>query len=316
MFIINGNSIQLDTGGNARGTYSVDLQSQRSSVTQVSSGLYSFICGQNNTASADYSFAFGKDCIASGQHSHAMGHSATASGQYAYAEGSLSNSSGVNSHAEGFDSTSSGDFSHAEGYGTIASGVISHAEGYSTIASGLYSRSEGQGTVASGHASAAGGICAKARLRGQEAYASGMFQNIGDAQRSAYGFFRATTDNTQTEMFMNEMFTNEIFTNRLTIVAQSAYMFTVQVAAYNQTDHKRAGYFLTGVIGRDNSNNTSLTGLVSKQEWEDTGMEACDVSVEADDTNEALIIKVTGLTGKTIRWHASVNTSEVSFGTP
>jgi hypothetical protein len=35
-----------------------------------------------------------------------------------------------------------------------------------------------------------------------------------------------------------------------------------------------------------------------------------------DDANEALQIRVTGLASKTIRWHAVVDTSEVSAGTP
>jgi len=45
-------------------------------------------------------------------------------------------------------------------------------------------------------------------------------------------------------------------------------------------------------------------------------MNSTSASVVADDTNEALEIRVTGLTGKNIRWVAVVDISQVSYGTP
>ncbi len=38
-----------------------------------------------------------------------------------------------------------------------------------------------------------------------------------------------------------------------------------------------------------------------------------DVVIEADDTNDALVIKVTGAAATTLRWVATVRTAEVSF---
>jgi len=317
----------------------------------VASNQYSFVCGlsnigsgaachvegSSNTASGDNDHAEGYICTASGGYSHAEGQNCTASntshaegsgctasdighaegtgctanGGKSHAEGQMTISSGNSSHSEGSTTMASAQFSHAQGDHCVASGISSHAQGYYTLSNGNTTSASGRYSTATGLASTAGGIHAKARLRGQEAYASGYFTNTGDAQRSAYGFFRATTDNTQTEIFMDE--TN---TDRLTIVAQSAYMFTVQVAAYNQTDQTAASFIIKGAIKRNNSNSTSILGSNNIEKYADTTMLPCDVSVEADDTNEALIIKVTGLTGKTIRWHASVHTSEVSFGTP
>jgi hypothetical protein len=52
------------------------------------------------------------------------------------------------------------------------------------------------------------------------------------------------------------------------------------------------------------------------ESWSESTMSNSAVSVTADDTNEALQINVTGLTGKNIRWVATIDISQVSYGTP
>ncbi|KAF1692646.1 hypothetical protein [Pseudoxanthomonas koreensis] len=76
------------TGGNKRGTDSVDLQSVRATAAQVASGARACIPGGfNNTASAQAAFAMGQTCNASGQQAVAMGESNTASGMNSVALG-------------------------------------------------------------------------------------------------------------------------------------------------------------------------------------------------------------------------------------
>jgi hypothetical protein len=45
-------------------------------------------------------------------------------------------------------------------------------------------------------------------------------------------------------------------------------------------------------------------------------MSTATANIIADDTNEALQIRVTGIASKNIRWVASVNISQSSYGTP
>jgi hypothetical protein len=78
-YIINTNgSLQRDNAGNARGVQAVDLQSNRSAVTQVATGDYSFLAnGSNNTATGTNSFVGG------GNNNEATGaNSAIFGGQY------------------------------------------------------------------------------------------------------------------------------------------------------------------------------------------------------------------------------------------
>jgi len=128
------------TGGNARGDYSVDLQTQRTNATDVASGANSTIPGGRRcTASADYSFATGFRGTASGAGSVAFGGSgafslgATASGTNSFAMGPGATASGTNSWAygSGFTATaqnSIGFLASSDKYGEFAGNGWSFAK--------------------------------------------------------------------------------------------------------------------------------------------------------------------------------------------
>lgn len=75
--------------GNARGAGAVDLQGYRNAVTQVASGVASFVAGYRNTASDDYAVALGESNISSGQAAFAVGGGNTVSGDYSAGMGAL-----------------------------------------------------------------------------------------------------------------------------------------------------------------------------------------------------------------------------------
>lgn len=101
------------TGGNARGTYAVDLQTERNANTQVASGANSFIGGgERNTASGAYSATLGGyTCTASGNGSVAMGGTSglgsgvTASGSNSLAFGTGSSATATRAIALNGDAT-------------------------------------------------------------------------------------------------------------------------------------------------------------------------------------------------------------------
>ena len=74
----DGAPLIIGSGGDARGTGAVDLQTARTADTQVASGDYSCIPGgRENTASGTYSLAMGDTCTAGGNNSIAMGYIST-----------------------------------------------------------------------------------------------------------------------------------------------------------------------------------------------------------------------------------------------
>lgn len=286
--------IQLGTGGNARGADAIDFQATRASATQVASGARSFIAGgENNTASGVDSFATGTGCIASGDYSHAEGISTTASGIASHAEGQGTVASGMYSHAEGYNTTASGDDgAHAEGQYTVASGLSSHAEGSYTTASGSYSH--------------AGGLRSVASLYGQFARASGYFAADGDAQTSLFTLRCQTTDATQTEMFIDGS------AIRLALSSDTTWNFNILISARRtDADNESAAWELKGCID-NNAGTTALVGTVISTTLGDDSGGAWGVTADADDTNDALRLRVTGQASKTIRWVARVTTSEVT----
>jgi hypothetical protein len=86
-FILGPKPDGTATGGNARGTYAVDLgNTARGNATRVASGNYSFVVGEANTASNIAAVAMGRFSTASG-HSSFAGINANATGDYAIALG-------------------------------------------------------------------------------------------------------------------------------------------------------------------------------------------------------------------------------------
>jgi len=76
-------------GGNARGTYAIDLQLLRSTASQVASGYASSIGGTHNIITGSVSSCYGSTCTVSSSYSRADGESCftTSSATYSSAQG-------------------------------------------------------------------------------------------------------------------------------------------------------------------------------------------------------------------------------------
>lgn len=138
---------------------------------------------------------------------------------------------------------------------------------------------------------------------------AGRFASASDARFARY-HARATTTNTAatTNLFLNGSSTN------VTVSATSAYMFTVRLSAYSTTTNEAAGWFFRGMVRRNAASGTVLVGTVTKESWVESGLSGVDANVIADDSTETLRVQANGLASATIRWHAVIETSEVSFG--
>jgi hypothetical protein len=168
------------TGGNARGTNAVDLQTSRSIANQVASGVgSSIIGGERNTASGTYSSVIGGYGVnASGPYALGGGQAITSSGANSTCLGGYLNQStntqstcigGVSNVASGFISVISGGSSNTAsvGYSTVSGGQSNTAStntyatvvgGGSNTASGQYATVVGgQSNVSSGQHSVSGG---------------------------------------------------------------------------------------------------------------------------------------------------------------
>jgi len=259
------------------------------SSTQTSSGQYSAAIGTNNTAVGSHSFALGggNTIGAAGDYSFVGGKNCTigvASKQSFLWGDTCTTGTGA------LSAVAFGENSAATGTGTVVFGSNCSATGPFGMASGKY--------AANTHwnSSVIGGD---------------RFSASGDAQVETVIVKIATTDATQTTLTNG----NTAGPVNLIIPADTTWGFSALVAARSdETDGNLSGVWkIEGCLARDESSNTAIVGSVTVTSIADGHSAAWSVTAAADDTNEALAIKVTGEASTNIRWVAKVDISQVSF---
>jgi hypothetical protein len=313
---------QPSVSGNIRGIGAVDLQQIRDDVTKVASGIASVIAGgRNNKASGTYystvsgginnSAVFDSTTVGGGLNNTAAGNAATISGGGSnFTDGDYSTISG-----------GSGNSSHAS-YATVCGGSSNDASndyatvcgGFQNAAGGLYSVvSGGNSNSAGGEYSAIiGGYGAVTNKQGMIANASGFFATAGDAQAVSFVLRTVTTTNSPTNVFLD----GTSGSYRLTIPSGKILACTVNVSGI-KSDGSLGVHYIKKVMIKNVGGTTSLVGTVSTvgTDVEDAGASAWDITITADNTNDALDIKVTGAASTTIRWVAVVQGLEIAYGT-
>ena len=161
--------------------------------------------------------------------------------------------------------------------------------------------------TATGSNSISFGDSSKSSLYGMKSFANGKFSNTGDAQHGMYILRNITTNATSTELFLNG--TNQ----SLVTPNNSVISFSITVAA-RRTDITGggAGYKFDGVVIKDTTSaSISFIGIPSKTVLGETN-KPWDVTLTTNTTNGSLKISVIGEAFKTIRWVATVLTTEVT----
>jgi hypothetical protein len=304
---VNANSVTDDygtVGGGYRNEAGDDdgTTSDAPSAT-VGGGYRNTASGEEATVGGGYlNTASGLNATVGG------GYCNNASNSYATVGGGKSNAAS-NSYATvgGGDSNST-----SNTYATVGGGKSNTASYFATVGGGESNiASGGRATVGGGksntasdyYATVPGGYQAEASLYGQMAYASGQFAAAGDAQASLYVLRNATSDATETELYLDGT------DDRLTVASGRTMTFDILVVARSDGGAS-AGYRVEGVI----ENVGGITSFIGTPAVTELGEDAdWTVAVEDDDTYDALVIKVTGAGSTNIRWVATVRTAEVAW---
>ena len=195
------------------------------------------------------------------------------------------------------------------GYQNIASNLYTFiGGGRANVAEGGYSAVlGGRGNTASGNYSAVpGGYQAAATHYGELAHASGNFAERGDAQASAYVLRRTSTGTSPILLFLNGGDGAP-----LTVASNRVVAFDALITAVADNGDA-AAYKYSGGIKWTDSANVEMIGALS----EDLAVEddpSWMVEIDANTTDNSLRFRVTGATGRTIRWVASVRTAEATM---
>ena len=286
------------SGGNSRGANAVDLVALRSTAAQVASGANSALLGGiSNQANSGRSVVLGGSTnliSATGANSAAI-----LGGQTNTISASTANSVIIGGNSNTLDIGLDNQF--------IFGGQSCRSAGGYALTTGLQ---------------------AYGYLRGQQARSSGQFGAVGDAQNSTLIFRRAITGTAQTELFLegssiqailpsgSPTSTNRLWNAKIQLVA------IVTTQGNGTTDSVAVGKSFIGnyAVGiKRIGSNTSLVGAVQDLHAPqyDSGMSTCAVTIDADDTNEALRIRFTPPTGAgsttVMRVLATVYLTEIGY---
>ena len=127
-----------------------------------------------------------------------------------------------------------------------------------------------------------------------------------DYNMSSAGWAIQTANATPVEMFLGET-----ANQRFTINPESVVSFVIRITARDNVANEVASYKIEGLIKRDGAGNTVLVWSNKTVQYEDDA--SWDVAVTADDTNEALIITVTGDATNPVRWAGRIDEVETQF---
>jgi hypothetical protein len=302
---------QKHTFGNRTGTAGDHSFVKGGSLAaNTASGTDTSAEGSGTTASNDSAHAEGDGTTASGTASHAEGVNTVASNTAAHAEGGASQATATYSHAEGQTTLASGNASHAEGSGTTATNDTSHAEGSGTDATGSSAHSEGSDTTASGTSSHAGGINAVSDHYAE--FSRGSNTTAGGSQYGDVSWNRKTTNATPVELFLNGSFTTA-GTLRFTVASGSAYTVSLNVTATIETTGECAYWNGFGIIKNVGGTTSLEATFTMTQLIANAALLTATVATTADNTNDSLLITVTGIALTDIRWTAHATYEKIAF---
>ena len=214
-----------------------------------------------------------------------------------------------------------GTSNNATSYGsTVGGGFVNTASGHQSfvgggscnIASGYTSSIVGgQCNTASGcFSSIVGGSCACSTRFGQRSFASGTFPNSprGTSQQIDLIGRNITFNAIPVNIFLNGS------SERISVINGTAMFVTVNIGGI-KSDGSAGAHYIRKVAIKNVGGTTSLIGSVSTIGIDVEDNTSYDVAITADNTNDALDIKVTGGVSETLRWTIHIEGVEITYGT-
>lgn len=272
------------TGGNKRGANAVDLQTKRSSASEVASGTYAGIpYGKDNKATSTSAGAWGDGCTASNTYAQAGGLDCTASGISSGAFGETVTVTSSNGFGIGRLITVSGN----QGFGAGFGGKVDSERGCGL---GSYYHTFG--------------------VYGRFVYSSGRISADGDSQVSTLPLKARTTDATATVLTTDNSTAST--DNQLILQDNQVITFTGTIVGKKTATTDVASWKIEGLIKRG-SGVGSVVLVTSTVTVIDNTPAWGTPTLTADVTNGGLKVDVTGLASTNIQWGCRIDTNEVIY---
>jgi hypothetical protein len=258
----------------AVGSGSINIQPSRSVATQVASNSESIAIGLNSQASGLNSTCVGGRSTATNTYSTALGHDADATQSGALALGDRTLSSTAGGIAIGSQASATNDRA-------VVVGEQASCAAQFGISVGAFVSTTGISAVS---------LNASSTLR---------------AQFSTLPFRAVYWGGTTTDATANvELFLDATSANRLTLANNTALVADILIIG-NSTASSKSYWASRRVAIRKDTGNVALIGAVEGTESGSTASTPWSFTIDADTTNQALRIRVTGEASTSITWRAS-----------
>ena len=280
-------------------------------------GSASIAIGEGTQASAANTTAIGTNSGGNATGSQAVtGAGAMALGG-SYASGTDSFAAGVANNtssygATGANSIAIGGTALASGARALALGQITTASGNGSVAISGFSDG-GSGCTASGVGAIAIGDGASSLQYGKMAISS--TGQVAGVQRGEIGLTGTTTDATPKVLTSNNSTAGT--TNQVILPNNAGYAVRGQVIGrrkVSQADEISAWEFTAAIRRGANAASTTLVAAVTPTLIaQDAGLSTTVLAVTADTTNGGLAVTVTGIAATSIKWNATIWTTEATY---
>ena len=278
----------------------------------------------NPTAAGTAAAAFGSGASAAANYSTSLGNnsagsqgSVTATGAGAMALGG-SYASGVDSFAAAIGNNTSS-YGATAGYNGVAMGYRSKASGtYSVALGGSSLIASGDNSISLGGDSARatgyfsvvlGGFGGVATQTGKYAFGSFAISAVGDSQAGKI-VLRATTTTTTAVVLTSDAGAAST-TNQLIVASDQAMAIQGTLIAKQSGSGNMAGWNITGIVSK-NGGTMAVSGLALTAIGSDSITLGAQPTIAVDNTNKGVTITSGYKASTTIKWVATLNTSEIT----
>ncbi len=336
--IINRTGSDTFTNNGSTGDTSYKLASG-ASVTLVSDGtskwlsknIAPYLYAECNNNSGDFNpVATGSGSVALGRSAAAYGTTSFAAGTNSSYGGSTTNGSGAvalgGSYASGTDSFAAAIGNNTSSYGATgadsvaigqdarATGLRSVAIGYSATATARSYALSAYGYASADYGATLFGARASSEVKGKAAYGPAYLVGQGEVQGGMLVCTVQTTDATASTLTTTNGSAST--NNQVVLPNNSVYGFTGTIIAREnsaQTNDFAVWEVKGGAVRAASAATTALGSYNINKISESTGAAAWAIAISADTTNGAIAFTVTGEAAHSIRWVATINTTEVTY---
>lgn len=297
----------------------------------ASRGSYNLVGGEDNTVSGSWNLVGGDThATVSGDDNIVGGTSQQVDGDYNLVSGGGHTISSATANYNGMIGNGHTISTAGANYNLIGGNANTCSSLYNLIG-GTTNNVQGQANVVGGSTNTVNSSVNYCLVAGRNNTAGNLYQVMtGESASSliysgcvrstlaAHQFTETIVSGATSGLTTLALYVGNSSSNKITIPANTVYSFTaeilgVQIGGATGSPGDTWKYQIKGVINRDGSNNTTYVSAAEEKTIVLEADSGCDVVAVANDTDETLEIKATGVANRNISWVCNLSFLELTY---